>query len=352
MRAPRFTWVLIALASFASFAAGAPAPRIPFVIGLTVVGATSEPRGDYEGLRVIDKVSADGYVLTASGEAPADDGSGNIDISVVRRVPAEDQRTARRMRIHFHTGDAEQFTGTVPGFSAAMVNDLRSTGRTRITFLDIGSIFGMSMIRRELSGTIVRVDANPTTLPMLVNGRRTRLQVIHAAGRLSDASGSEAVEFHVLDDPTNPIVLRSGGPGFSASVVKIEYPQPTGSSQTLEQQLAKDRRAEIYGIYFSFARADLRAQSEIVLREITSTLAQHPDWTLRIDGHTDGIGSEGANLDLSRRRATAVKSDLMKHHGIATERLTTGGFGESQPKADNATAEGRALNRRVELTRL
>ena len=72
---------------------------------------------------------------------------------------------------------------------------------------------------------------------------------------------------------------------------------------------------------------------------------------MRIDGHTDGIGSDAANLDLSRRRAAAVKTALVKRYGIAADRLSTGGFGESQPKADNATPEGRALNRRVELTR-
>jgi outer membrane protein OmpA-like peptidoglycan-associated protein len=88
-----------------------------------------------------------------------------------------------------------------------------------------------------------------------------------------------------------------------------------------------------------------------VLEEIAGVLARHPDWILRIDGHTDGIGGEAANLDLSQRRAASVKAALVRRHGIAAARLSTGGYGENRPKASNDTPEGRALNRRVELTR-
>ena len=347
--------VAAATAAATAAAADAPLPRIPFVVGLTTVRATSEPRGDYENLRVVDAITPAGYLITASGEVPADDGSGLREVSIVRRVRAEDQRNARRMRTYFHTGDAEQFTGTVPGLSAAVLTDLRKSGRARLTYLDVGVMFGMSALRRELSGTIVRVDGGATTLPMLVNGRSVRLPVIHARGRLSDAAGAEEVELHALDDPDNPILLRSRVPGFSSAVIKIDYPQPKqqqAAASPIERELAAGHSAEVYGIYFSFARADIRPQSERVLKEIADVLVQHPDWTLRIDGHTDGIGGEAANLDLSRRRATSVKAALVKRHGIAADRLVTGGFGESRPKGRNDTPEGRAVNRRVELTRL
>ena len=345
---------LNALASIATAAdRAAPVVRIPFVEGLTTVRATSEPRGDYENLRVIDAITPAGYRLIASGEVPADDGSGLREISVVRHVRAEDQRSSRRMRTYFHSGDAEQFTGTVPGLSAAVLQDLRKTGRAQVSYLDVGAMFGMSMVRRELSGTIARVDGGATTLPMLVNGQRVLLPVIHAKGRLSDATSAEEVEFHVLDDPDNPILLRSRLPGFSSALIKIDYPQPKRQqvTSTIERELAAGHSAETYGIYFSFARADIRPQSERVLKEIADVLTQHPDWSLRIEGHTDGIGAEAANLDLSRRRAAAVKTALVKRYGIAGERLVTGGFGESHPKERNDTPEGRALNRRVELTR-
>jgi len=328
-----------------------PAPHIPFVVGLTTVRATSEPRGDYENLRVIESITPAGYRIAVSGEVPADDGSGLREVNIFRRVRAEDQRASHTMRTYLHTSDPEQFSGTVPGWSAAVLNELRSTGRTRLTYLEMSTVMGMSVVKRELTGTVVRVDGGEKTLPMLVNGRRVRLPVIHAKGRLDDGAGAAAFEFYALDDPGNPIILRSSGPGFSSALIKIDYPQPAASAPLIERELAADRKTDVYGIYFAFARADIRPQSETVLREIAAALKGHPDWKLRIDGHTDGIGSDTANLDLSRRRAAAVKTALVKRYGIAADRLSTGGFGESQPKADNATPEGRALNRRVELTR-
>lgn len=343
---------LVAAAIATADAADAPL-QVPFVVGLTLVRATSEPRGDYENLRVIDAITPAGYRMTASGEVPADDGSGLREVSIVRRVRAEDQRSARTLRTYFHTGDAEQFSNTVPGLSAALLNDLRKTGRAQLTWLDVGVVFGMSVVRRELSGTIARVDGSATTLPMLVNGRRVHLPVIHAKGRLSDTAGGEDVEFYALDDPANPILLRSRVPGFASAVIKIDYPQlKQDATSPLESELAARRPAEVYGIYFSFARADIRPQSKRVLGDIADLLARHPDWSLRIVGHTDAIGADAANLDLSRRRAESVKAALVRRYGIDPKRLSTGGFGASQPKDRNDTPEGRALNRRVELSRL
>lgn len=343
-------WALLPAEGRAAEPAG-PAPRIPFVVGLTTVRATSEPRGDYETLRVIDQITAAGYRITASGEVPADDGSGLLKVSIVRRVRAEDQRDSRTIRSYFHSADIELFPGTVPGFSAAVVADLRKSGSARIAYLDVRPAFGASSVRRELSGTIARVAGARQTLTLLVNGRRVALPVIRAKGRLADAAGGEDFEFDALDDPDNPILLRWRGLGFNSALVRIDYPEPKSAPSAIERELAARRPAEVYGIYFSFARADIRPESERVLQEIGAMLARNPDWKLRVDGHTDGVGGEAPNLDLSRRRAAAVKAALVSRHGTAADRLTTDGFGQSRPKADNATIEGRALNRRVELAR-
>lgn len=348
----------VLLATSSMRAAAAPpaadtAPlRIPFVVGLTTVRAVSEPRGDYESLGVLEAIQPDRYRWVVSGEVQADDGSGLTEISVPRVVRNTDQATARRIRNYFHTGDSLTFSGTVPGFSAQMVTELRERGSTRVTFLDIGALFGMTIVKAELSGNLARVAGAPNTMPMLVNGHRIQLPVIRARGKLSDGGDAEDFQFDVLDDPVNPLVLRTQYPGTSTSVVKIEYPQPKDAAHSIEHQLADDHVAEIYGIYFSFARADIRPQSERVLKEIADALKKHPGWKLRIDGHTDNIGDDTVNLALSQRRAVAVKDALVKRYAIAADRLTTGGYGESRPKADNHTAEGRALNRRVELTRL
>ena len=73
-------------------------------------------------------------------------------------------------------------------------------------------------------------------------------------------------------------------------------------------------------------------------------------WTLEITGHTDSIGEPGYNVQLSKRRAESVKADLIRR-GVAANRLSTDGVGAAEPKATNKTLQGRAINRRVELTR-
>ncbi len=134
----------------------------------------------------------------------------------------------------------------------------------------------------------------------------------------------------------------------SPAVVKASR----ASEQALEQALATAGKVDIYSIYFSFNSDVIREESEPTLEDIAEILRRHPDWRLAVNGHTDGIGGDQVNLALSGRRSTAVKDALSKRHGIAPNRLTTAGFGKSQPKDTNETLDGRARNRRVELVRI
>jgi outer membrane protein OmpA-like peptidoglycan-associated protein len=113
----------------------------------------------------------------------------------------------------------------------------------------------------------------------------------------------------------------------------------------------RDGFVAVYGIHFDTDKADLKVGASMTLEEVVKPLKGHPDLAVEIQGHTDSTGSDEHNLDLSRRRAATVKSYLLLY-GIAGDRLTTTGFGESKPVGDNATEEGRALNRRVELHRV
>jgi outer membrane protein OmpA-like peptidoglycan-associated protein len=184
-----------------------------------------------------------------------------------------------------------------------------------------------------------------------VNGEPQALRVLHVAGRLADDGDGADFDYVVLDDPDNSLILRGKGPQFSTSVTRIEFPLPKTAEKSLERSLAQGKHALVYGIYFKFNRADIRPVSEPVLKEIAAILKNNPDWKLAIVGHTDNVGRDAANLDLSRRRAQSVKAALVEHYAIDGNRLTTGGFGASQPQAKNDTPEGRARNRRVELTR-
>lgn len=102
------------------------------------------------------------------------------------------------------------------------------------------------------------------------------------------------------------------------------------------------------GVQFEFNSAKLTADAERRLDNVVNALQGSPELEVRIEGHTDNIGSDSYNQDLSQQRADSVKRYLVDH-GIEPERLTTRGFGESEPVATNDTEAGRAQNRRVEL---
>lgn len=102
-------------------------------------------------------------------------------------------------------------------------------------------------------------------------------------------------------------------------------------------------------VYFQTDKAIILAKSFKLLDNVAAVIAAHPDLpTIVIEGHTDDRGDDAHNLDLSQRRAEAVKTYLAQH-GIAAERLAAKGFGETQPLASNKTNQGRSTNRRVEF---
>lgn len=125
-----------------------------------------------------------------------------------------------------------------------------------------------------------------------------------------------------------------------------------GGGRDLYDRLERDGRVATQGILFATNSDRIRPESTPTLDEIGEMLAEHPDLKLGIEGHTDAEGADDHNQELSERRAAAVKRHLVEAHGIDEERLETAGFGETRLAEDNATAEGRQQNRRVELVKL
>jgi len=107
-------------------------------------------------------------------------------------------------------------------------------------------------------------------------------------------------------------------------------------------------RIVLRGVNFEFDKSNIDEASAGVLDVAAEQLSGCPNVAVRVDGHTDSIGTDAYNQGLSERRANAVLNHLVDR-GVPASRLTATGYGESQPVASNDTAEGRALNRRVEL---
>ncbi|CAM3650108.1 putative outer membrane protein [Flavobacterium saliperosum S13] len=101
-------------------------------------------------------------------------------------------------------------------------------------------------------------------------------------------------------------------------------------------------------ILFNSGKSSFQKQTFPVLQSIAAILKEYPTSKFSIEGHTDSSGSDAANLKLSKDRAAAVKNYLIDN-GIAADRLTSEGFGESKPIDSNKTAKGKANNRRVEV---
>jgi len=342
------SWAVVSSAVAPLRSAEAAAPeRIPFMKGLTSVRIATSSVGDYETLRTVTDVSDKGYRIVTTGESPADDGDGLIPVDLARSVRAIDQLHSRNVRIAWHTSDRENMTGNVPGISCDIFTELQGTGKAELTYIDVAALAGIATTRAKLKGVVKVIDRKPYTV--LVNRKPVALPALHVSGEVSDGDDSEVFEFHVIDDPDNPMMLHARIHDDDARVVSIEFPPPAAS---LERSLMITEKVELGGLYFKFASATLRPQSDTVLGELASVLKSHPDWRFRIDGHTDAIGSDASNLDLSRRRSAAVRSALVDRFGVAAVQLTTQGFGESEPIDSNDSDAGRARNRRVELVRL
>ena len=101
-------------------------------------------------------------------------------------------------------------------------------------------------------------------------------------------------------------------------------------------------------ILFDFNSSALRSASRDSLREMAGVFEKYPNTTIEVAGHTDSIGTAAYNQRLSERRADNVVNYL-EQLGVRRSRLDGIGYGESQPRATNSTANGRQLNRRVEI---
>ncbi len=135
--------------------------------------------------------------------------------------------------------------------------------------------------------------------------------------------------------------------GFYVSNIKVAR-----GVEDSRNQLLKTGHFSTTAILFDVNTATLKPQSTGILKELAGVLKDQPGLRIKITGHTDSDGASAANLDLSQKRAAAVKDALVHDFDVDATRIETDGKGEQEPVADNATKEGRAANRRVEFVKL
>jgi outer membrane protein OmpA-like peptidoglycan-associated protein len=120
----------------------------------------------------------------------------------------------------------------------------------------------------------------------------------------------------------------------------------------MRSKLLTEGKLVSYGIYFDVNKDVVKPESYGTLKQIAAVLTENPDVKIKIVGHTDSDGADAANLDLSKRRAAAVKNELNNSFAIDASRIETDGAGETVPVAANDSPANKALNRRVEFIKL
>jgi outer membrane protein OmpA-like peptidoglycan-associated protein len=120
---------------------------------------------------------------------------------------------------------------------------------------------------------------------------------------------------------------------------------------SMADAIEKYGRVPLYGIHFLTGRADIAPESVTALRELAIMMEDNPDWNIRVEGHTDNVGTKAANSVLSIQRASAVTAYL-SGRGIKKTRVTSMGMADAHPIAPNDTEAGRAKNRRIEIVKL
>lgn len=178
---------------------------------------------------------------------------------------------------------------------------------------------------------------------------------------LQSASTDQSGKCELSELPAGLVVATAEASGYDASSVpvdligghsghaELQLHRHHEGAEALEKAISETGSATVYGIHFDTDSAKLRPDSLPALNAVLALVNKHPESRWIIAGHTDNQGSSDHNQVLSQNRAASVIAWL-REHGANAGHMDPQGFGSSRPVADNGTATGRALNRRVEVS--
>jgi outer membrane protein OmpA-like peptidoglycan-associated protein len=179
---------------------------------------------------------------------------------------------------------------------------------------------------------------------------------------LTDLSSREVISKLQTDETGNYLITLPKGKDYAFNVNRRGYlfysenfalDKETGDSawqiDIPLQPIEVNAAIVLKNIFFESNKYELKRESEAELNEVVQLLKENPTLRIQINGHTDNSGKAAENQALSENRAKAV-TNYLTSKGIVAARLSSKGFGNTQPVADNATPEGRAQNRRTELS--
>ncbi len=188
-------------------------------------------------------------------------------------------------------------------------------------------------------------EANAAKAAALAAQQQT-LQAQQAAAQAQQ--GQQAAQAQVMQATTTAANAQEEA---AAAKAKLEQMQNQSHQAQAELNAIKDMisRKDLNPIEFKTGSADLLVTSNATLDKVASVIKKYPDLKMRVEGHTDNVGAEEYNQQLSQKRADAVKNYLTGQGGLSSSQVTSVGMGKGGPIADNGSSAGRAKNRRVEF---
>jgi len=303
--------------------------------------------GDYSFVADVEFNDASGYSFRWHMTPPAR-GEGT------RATEMHDVNTSRRVSLFY----PEHQNCTLVGYTNILrVSDAiyKALKRGEISDFELDGPDTPLKYNREvfpLAHTIRPLNVEPADL--FINDHLVSVRTIHA-------ETDNHWQYWILDNPRFPLMVRGQGP-FLWNLVQLRHPKlegllkdqsvdPDSEARRIIKSLEDTGEATTRAILFDFDKSNIRQVSKPILNKLAVYLEQHPKLRLGVEGHTDIIGGMDYNLKLSQRRANAVKAYLV-NIGVAAGRLKPSGFGYTKPVADNSTAMGRQLNRRVVFRKL
>lgn len=174
-----------------------------------------------------------------------------------------------------------------------------------------------------------------------------------AIGAVAGAIAGAVIGNQSGNNRTGAVVGAAAGAAVGAAVGRRMDKQEQELRQIEGVEVTRPSEGEINvkltsDVLFDLDSSALRSESRTTLRELADNFEQYPDNIILVEGHTDSSGTEQHNQRLSEQRAANV-ADYLIENGVRSSSVTVFGYGESRPKSSNSSAEGRQLNRRVEI---
>lgn len=304
-------------------------------VAITLAACASQPKRDLD----FERLQGDWRTLDSADDrarAPLESARVDDAIAAIQAVPKSDRETRE------HLADMAELRIAIYTAAVAAARD-----RERLAALDDENKSIMLEASRR-DAELSRLEAEKLRLQSLARAEE--------AERMREESDLLSADAELARQEAEAARRLADARGREASLARQEADLASQQAQSLQQQMAALRpvstsRGQVLtlgDVFFSSGQSDLKAEARGNLTPVLDFINRHPGKKVSIEGHTDDRGADAQNLALSERRAGSVR-DALVALGADAARFQVVGRGETSPLADNATTEGRARNRRVEV---